>query len=182
MNYITDKIKTAVSLSEAIESYTGERLKKNKMCCPLHNEKTASFKVYPNNTFYCFGCGAGGDVIKFVQLYFDIDYQEAIKRLDTDYHLGLLKTPTLSEYRQRQQEIEKRKAEREQRIRQEHELNVKYWKAFDRVLQYEQAIKLYRPTSPEDEPHPYFISALQNIEYARYLLECAEIERRIFTK
>ena len=36
--------------------------------CPFHGEKTPSFTVYPeNNSFYCFGCGAGGDVITFIK-------------------------------------------------------------------------------------------------------------------
>lgn len=183
MNYITEQIKAAVPLPEAIESYTGERFIKNKMRCPLHSEKTASFTVYPeNNTFYCFGCGASGDIIRFVQLYFDIDFKAAIMRLDCDYNLGLTRVPTFSEHRRRQQEAAKRKAEQEQRREQEHTLKARYWEAFDRVLQYEQTIKLYRPLSSEDEPHPYFINALQSIAYARHLLDCAENERSKFKK
>jgi DNA primase len=41
-----------------------------KACCPFHREKTPSFMVNPQNqTFYCFGCHAGGDVFRFVELY-----------------------------------------------------------------------------------------------------------------
>ena len=48
--------------------------------CPFHNEKTPSFTVYPeNNSFYCFGCGAGGDVISFVRRMENLDYIEAVK-------------------------------------------------------------------------------------------------------
>ncbi len=48
--------------------------------CPFHNEKTPSFTVYPeSNSFYCFGCGAGGDVITFVRRMENLDYTEAIK-------------------------------------------------------------------------------------------------------
>lgn len=48
--------------------------------CPFHNEKTPSFTVYPeSNSFYCFGCGAGGDVISFVRRIENLDYVEAIK-------------------------------------------------------------------------------------------------------
>lgn len=48
--------------------------------CPFHNEKTPSFTVYPeSNSFYCFGCGAGGDVISFVRRMENLDYIEAVK-------------------------------------------------------------------------------------------------------
>ncbi len=50
--------------------------------CPFHNEKTPSFTVYPQNgSFYCFGCGAGGDVISFVRLMDRLDYIDAVKSL-----------------------------------------------------------------------------------------------------
>ena len=48
--------------------------------CPFHNEKTPSFTVYPDsNSFYCYGCGAGGDVISFVRRMENLDYIEAVK-------------------------------------------------------------------------------------------------------
>ncbi|MBR2868943.1 MAG: DNA primase [Clostridia bacterium] len=48
--------------------------------CPFHNEKTPSFTVYPDTrSFYCFGCGAGGDVISFVRRIENLDYTEAVK-------------------------------------------------------------------------------------------------------
>ena len=50
--------------------------------CPFHGEKTASFNLYPEtNSFYCFGCGAGGDVITFVKRIENLDYIDAIKFL-----------------------------------------------------------------------------------------------------
>ena len=50
--------------------------------CPFHGEKTPSFTVYPeNNSFYCFGCGAGGDVITFVKRIENLDYRDAVKFL-----------------------------------------------------------------------------------------------------
>ncbi len=50
--------------------------------CPFHNEKTASFHVYPENqSFYCFGCGAGGDIITFAKKINNLDYVEAVKLL-----------------------------------------------------------------------------------------------------
>ncbi len=50
--------------------------------CPFHSEKTPSFNIYPENgSFYCFGCGAGGDVITFIMKIENLDYMEAIKFL-----------------------------------------------------------------------------------------------------
>ena len=47
--------------------------------CPFHNEKTPSFVVYPDTqSFYCFGCGAAGDVISFVRKYNNLGYVETI--------------------------------------------------------------------------------------------------------
>ena len=50
--------------------------------CPFHGEKTASFNLYPEtNSFYCFGCGAGGDVITFIKRIENLDYIDAVKFL-----------------------------------------------------------------------------------------------------
>ncbi len=53
-----------------------------KGLCPFHGEKTASFTVYPETaSFYCFGCGAGGDVITFIKQIENLDYLDAVKFL-----------------------------------------------------------------------------------------------------
>ena len=50
--------------------------------CPFHSEKTPSFAVYPeSNSFYCFGCGAGGDAVSFLMRMERLDYVEAVKAL-----------------------------------------------------------------------------------------------------
>ena len=50
--------------------------------CPFHGEKTASFNLYPEtSSFYCFGCGAGGDVITFIKRIENLDYIDAVKLL-----------------------------------------------------------------------------------------------------
>lgn len=50
--------------------------------CPFHGEKTPSFNIYTENgSFYCFGCGAGGDVITFIMKIENLDYVEAVKFL-----------------------------------------------------------------------------------------------------
>ncbi len=53
-----------------------------KGLCPFHSEKTPSFTVYPqDNSFYCFGCGAGGDAISFIKLRENLDYPDAVEFL-----------------------------------------------------------------------------------------------------
>ncbi|WP_418179737.1 DNA primase [Aliarcobacter lanthieri] len=56
-----------------------------KACCPFHGEDTPSFVISPTKQIYhCFGCGVGGDAIKFVQEYDKLNFQEAIERI-ADY-------------------------------------------------------------------------------------------------
>lgn len=81
--YIQELI-ARTNIEELIGSYT--QLKRAgrtyKGLCPFHSEKTPSFIVYPDNqSFYCFGCGAGGDAITFVKKINNLDYVEAVKFL-----------------------------------------------------------------------------------------------------
>ena len=52
-----------------------------KGLCPFHGEKTPSFHVYDKGIFKCYGCGAGGDVIKFVELHEKLSFPEAVRQL-----------------------------------------------------------------------------------------------------
>ena len=53
-----------------------------KGLCPFHSERTPSFTVYPaTQSFYCFGCGAGGDVITFIMKIENLDYRGAVEFL-----------------------------------------------------------------------------------------------------
>ena len=71
---ITDVVGQYVQLKRKGRLYAG--------LCPFHNEKTPSFYVYPETqSFYCFGCGAGGDVITFVRKIANLSYVEAVKQL-----------------------------------------------------------------------------------------------------
>ena len=58
--------------------------------CPFHAEDTPSCRFYPGDRgFYCFGCGAGGDVLTFTERLLGLSPIEAARRLDADFHLGL---------------------------------------------------------------------------------------------
>ncbi len=63
--------------------------------CPFHEEKTPSFSVDPKaQLFYCFGCHAGGDLFKFVQLYERVDFKEAVELLARRWGVPLLTAET----------------------------------------------------------------------------------------
>lgn len=81
---IINEIKYRNDIEQVISSYvTLKRRGKNLVgLCPFHGEKTPSFTVYPESaSFYCFGCGVGGDVFTFTKLIENLDYVEAIKLL-----------------------------------------------------------------------------------------------------
>ena len=79
-----EKIKDQNRIEDVMRSYvTLKRAGHNLKClCPFHSERTPSCTVYTDNgSFYCFGCGAGGDVITFVMKIENLDYIEAVRFL-----------------------------------------------------------------------------------------------------
>ncbi|MBQ7322106.1 MAG: DNA primase [Clostridia bacterium] len=79
-----DEIRARCDIEEVIGQYvTLKRAGSNfSGLCPFHSEKTPSFTVFPaSNSFYCFGCGAGGDAITFVRRAENLDYVEAVELL-----------------------------------------------------------------------------------------------------
>lgn len=97
-NDITDVVASYVQLRHRGRTHTG--------LCPFHSEKTPSFVVYPETqSFYCFGCGAGGDVITFIKKINNLDYVESVKYLagragmpmpEEDDKVGRLRSRVLS--------------------------------------------------------------------------------------
>ena len=82
-DFITE-LKEKIDIEEIISGYVEiQRKGRNLMgVCPFHAERTPSFCVYPSSgSFYCFGCGAGGDVITFLRLIEHWDYVETVKFL-----------------------------------------------------------------------------------------------------
>ena len=58
------------------------------VCCPFHNEKTPSMKVY-DKSYYCFGCHSHGNVITFTEKYYNLPFKDACMKLNNQYNLGL---------------------------------------------------------------------------------------------
>ncbi len=78
------ELRMRCDIEQIISSYTPlKRRGKNLVgLCPFHNEKTPSFTVYPENqSFFCFGCGAGGEVISFIRRAENLDFTEAVRLL-----------------------------------------------------------------------------------------------------
>ncbi len=78
------ELKYKNNISDVVSSYIDIKQKGKNLIgiCPFHSEKTASFFIYPSNeSFYCFGCGKGGDVITFIRLIEKLDYIESLKFL-----------------------------------------------------------------------------------------------------
>lgn len=93
---LTSKINDAVSPAELVEYYIGTPDKVDAVSywfkCPIHHEKTASFRAYRehNRGYYCFGCKSGGNCIQFVMRLFDIDFMSAARKIDNDFKLGII--------------------------------------------------------------------------------------------
>ncbi|WP_418841276.1 DNA primase [Ruminococcus sp.] len=78
------ELKLRSDITEIASSYVNLKRHGRNMVglCPFHGEKTPSFNIYTENgSFYCFGCGAGGDVITFIMKIENLDYVEAVKFL-----------------------------------------------------------------------------------------------------
>ncbi|MBU0720020.1 DNA primase [bacterium] len=90
-----DALKARLDVVDVVGSYV--ELRKAganfKAPCPFHDEKTASFVVSPSKQIYhCFGCGAGGDSVKFVMEYEKLNYPEALEKLASSYNFSLAYT------------------------------------------------------------------------------------------
>ncbi len=79
-----DQLKYANKIEDIMGSYVSLKRAGStfKCLCPFHSERTPSCTVYPEtDSFYCFGCGAGGDVVTFIMKIENLDYYEAVKFL-----------------------------------------------------------------------------------------------------
>ena len=129
-------------------------------CCPFHDDKNPSMKV--DQRFHCFGCGEDGDVIDFTAKLFDLSPKEAAEKLAQDF--GLIydsQAPPRRRYARQKNEAQKFREDRQRcyRVLSDYYYLLKKWEA-DRS-----------PSTPEEEPHPRFVEAIQKKAYVEYLLD-----------
>ena len=157
---VFEAVKQSVSTRDAAAFY-GIEVKRNGMaCCPFHDDKNPSMKV--DQRFHCFGCGADGDVIDFTAKLFDLSPKEAAEKLAQDF--GLVydsQAPPRRRYVRQKTEAQKFREDRQRcyRVLSDYYHLLKKWEA-DRS-----------PRTPEEEPHPRFVEAIQKKPYVEYLLD-----------
>lgn len=79
-----EEIKQQNTMRDVVTRY-GIEVNRSGFCkCPFHNEKTASMKIY-KDSFYCFGCHAGGDIFTFIQKIEGVDFKTAFESLGGTY-------------------------------------------------------------------------------------------------
>ena len=157
---VFEAVKQSVSTREAAEFY-GIEVKRNGMaCCPFHDDKNPSMKV--DQRFHCFGCGADGDVIDFTAKLFDLSSKEAAEKLAQDF--GLIydsQAPPRRKYVRQKTEAQKFREDRQRcyRVLSDYYYLLKKWEIDN------------SPRTPEEEPHPRFVEAIQKKTYVEYLLD-----------
>ena len=157
---IFEAVKQSVTTRQAAERY-GIRVERNGMCrCPFHDDSTPSMKL--DRRYYCFGCGATGDVIDFVSWLRGIGSKEAAILLAQDFtipHEGSTDKPS----KPRQQNIDEQNYQHMERY------------CFRVLLDYYRLLccwkEGYAPQTPEDGYHPRFVNASQQLSLVEYLLD-----------
>ena len=157
---VFEAVKQSVSTREAAEFYGIKVSRTGMACCPFHDDKNPSMKV--DQRYHCFGCGADGDVIDFTARLFDLSPKEAAEKLAQDF--GLIydsQAPPRRKYVRQKTEAQQF---REDRQRCYHILSDYYYL----LKKWENA---HSPRTPEEEPHPRFVEAIQKKTYVEYLLD-----------
>ena len=157
---VFEAVKQSVSTREAAEFYGIKVSRTGMACCPFHDDKNPSMKV--DQRFHCFGCGEDGDVIDFTAKLFDLSPKEAAEKLAQDF--GLIydsQAPPRRRYVRQKNEAQKFREDRQRcyRVLSDYYYLLKKWEA-DRS-----------PRTPEEEPHPRFVEAIQKKTYVEYLLD-----------
>ena len=157
---VFEAVKQSVSTRDAAAFY-GIEVKRNGMaCCPFHDDKNPSMKV--DQRFHCFGCGEDGDVIDFTAKLFDLSPKEAAEKLAQDF--GLIydsQAPPRRRYVRQKTEAQKFREDRQRcyRVLSDYYHLLKKWEID------------HSPRTPEEEPHPRFVEAIQKKTYVEYLLD-----------
>lgn len=154
---IFEEVKAAVDINTAAEYY-GLNVRKDTALCPFHNEKTASMKLYHDH-FYCFGCEEHGDVIKLTGKLLGLSPIKSARRLATDFNIPI--HDDLIHRSQIRSPPHKIIPYREQENR--------AYRLLSEYCKYLEGCRTrYAPHSPEERPHPLFVTALCELEMFRY--------------
>ena len=175
-----ETVKSAVTVKQAAEYYGCKVNRGDMICCPFHDDRHPSMKLN-RDYFYCFGCGATGDVIDFVARLFGLSSYEAAKKLAYDFGIDpdkppaamALKKPTAAAMVKPKRPY----------IRQFREDEMLCFRVLTDYLHLLERWKVeYAPQSPEDELDDRFVEACHMIEYVNDLLDVlmfAELKQRV---
>ena len=157
---VFEVVKQSVAVREAAEMYGIAVGRGGMACCPFHDDRHPSMKV--DTRFHCFGCGADGDVIDFTARLYDLSPKEAAEKLAQDFGLSYdNKAPPRRSYVRQKSEAQVRKEKREHgwRVLTDYYHLLRKWEAD------------YSPKTPDVDPHPRFLEAIQKKDYTAYLLD-----------
>ena len=157
---VFEVVKQSVTAREAAELYGIAVGRGGMACCPFHDDRHPSMKV--DTRFHCFGCGADGDVIDFTARLYDLSPKEAAEKLAQDFGLSYdSKAPPRRSYVRQKSEAQVRKEKREHgwRVLTDYYHLLRKWEAD------------YSPKTPDEDPHPRFLEAIQKKDYMGYLLD-----------
>ncbi len=128
-----EQILSIISMRDIADKY-GYKIKNNMICCPFHNDKTASMKIY-DKSFYCFGCNKTGDLIQFVEYLFNLNFKEAMQKINLDFNLNLSSNIKI--------DYDKIKSIQEEKQRKEKQKNIIFQQKCDILLSYNRYIKYF---------------------------------------
>ena len=158
---IFEAVKQSVTVREAAQMYGIEVNRSGMACCPFHDDKNPSMKLN-EDYFYCFGCGATGDVIDFTARLYNLSPKEAAEKLTQDFGLAYdSQAPPRRRYVRQKTEAQKFKEDRDHtfRVLADYYHLLRKWETD------------YSPKTPEEAPHPRFMEAIQKKDYTGYLLD-----------
>ena len=157
---IYETLKVTISVKQAAEHY-GLKVNRNGMaCCPFHNDRHPSLKLN-EEYFFCFGCGAKGDVIDFMARLFDLSSYEAAQKLAADFGLDP-KPPTAAALPKPKHPC----------IRQFREDEMMCFRVLTDYLHLLEDWKVrYAPKTPDDALDDRFVEACQMLDYIEYLAD-----------
>ena len=157
---VFEVVKQSVTAKEAAEHYGIAVGRGGMACCPFHDDRHPSMKV--DTRFHCFGCGADGDVIDFTARLYDLSPKEAAEKLALDFGLAYdSQAPPRRRYVRQKTEAQKLKEKREHgwRVLTDYYHLLRKWETD------------YSPKTPDEDPHPRFMEAIQKKDYMGYLLD-----------